>query len=32
MHAQVRANLDAFFRDGSVVNPVPEMHQRDKRV
>ncbi len=25
MHAQVRANLDAFFRDGSVVDPVPEM-------
>lgn len=27
MHAQVRANLDAFMRDGSVVNPVPEMGQ-----
>ena len=25
MHAQVRANLDAFFHDGSVINPVPEM-------
>lgn len=25
MHGQVRANLDAYFRDGSVVNPVPEM-------
>lgn len=25
MHAMVRANLDAFFRDGGVVNAVPEM-------
>jgi hydroxypyruvate reductase len=25
MHAMVRANLDAFFRDGSVINAVPEM-------
>ena len=25
MHGQVRANLDAFFRDGSVVDPVPEV-------
>ena len=25
MHAMVRANLDAYFRDGRVVNPVPEM-------
>ena len=25
MHAMVRANLDAFLSDGSVINPVPEL-------
>ena len=25
MHSMVRSNLDAFFHNGSVINPVPEM-------
>ena len=28
MHRMVRANLDAFFRSGSVINPVPELAAR----
>lgn len=28
MHGMVRANLDAFFHNGSVINPVPEMAVR----
>jgi phosphoglycerate dehydrogenase-like enzyme len=28
MHRMVWANLDAFFRSGSVINPVPELATR----
>ena len=28
MHRMVRANFDAFFRSGSVINPVPELAAR----
>lgn len=28
MHRMVRANLDAFFRGGSVINPIPELAAR----
>lgn len=28
MHRMVRANLDALFRSGSVINPIPELAAR----
>lgn len=31
MHSMVRANLDAFFRDGSAINLVPELAARSHR-